>query len=552
MVFVELKKLLKEGIIVLLILTALLGYIFTSDKDPFVPSVIFEIFLLLYAAYTGWSMFDRERQENAVEYLLSVPISRTRLFFLKFAPRCFSVLVLLGGYLLLHHWFDFPAFLTYFDFAIFYIAFFLVAMSFSISLKNFIGALFLTGFFSIGLTVFLKFVVPSMPESNAIRLANLVMLIFPISFFFAFQSFDIKPLRNFHWRFIPPLIIVLGLVMGYHWLQRIDGYHRYHLTRAGNVFQGTCLQTRYIGDGDIVTLEDCGGVLADGGDFFITQVRTHKEYCHEIRVERLELKDLSRQPLLEIEEGWVLGYGIPGRTGIIKNQKYYNLLVNSGEKKYKIIILDGSNTKQIHIYGNFEPGSNMQLIQVIEDPLQFLILSESNLYRVLETGEAFELPFKTSAVSVWQNRLLVFESGGMTMYEISNQLTPIFQRRGNIEKVTRRWGSHTQQVVIFQEGKQFFMLRMDDLVVIPLEMKNKPRYYAFYDGNVHVVWKRGDRLIYALMDPETGKLEYVKKWLVTLKAVRYWILPYPWGILVFDSQDYQKFMFMKKSSKNKK
>lgn len=545
MVFVELKKLLKEGIIVLLILAALLGYIFTTEKDPLVPSVIFEIFLLLYAAYTGWSMFDRERQENAVEYLLSAPISRTRLFFLKFVPRFFCVLILLSGYLLLHHWVDFPAFLPHGDFAIFYIAFFLVAMSFSISLKNFIGALFLTGFLSIGLTVFLKFVEPSMSESEAIRLANFVMLIFPVSFYFAFRTFDIKPLRAFHWRFIPPLIVVLGLVMGYQWLQRIDGYHRYHLTRDGQVLQGTCLQARYIDGDEIVTLEDCGGTLADGGDFLITQVRTHKEYCHAIRIERLELKDLSRRPLLEIDEGWWLGAGFPGKSGIIKNHKYYNLLVNSKEKKYRMIIIDGYKTKQIPIYGNFQPEFKMQLIQVVEEPLQFFILSESRIYRVMENGEALELPFHPTALSVWKNRLLVFSSSGMTMYENSRQMTPIFQRKGNIQKVTRKWGSHTQQVVIFREGKEFYLFGMEDQRLVPLEIKSKPKYYAFYGGTVHVVWKRGDRLIYAHMDPETGELDYKKKWFIKLKGVRHWILPNPWGILVFDSQGYQKHMFRK-------
>jgi len=160
MVWIELKKILKEGIIIILILTGLMVHILTTDRDPYTASVIFEIFLLLYASFTGWSMFDRERQEGAVEYLLSMPVSRTRLFFLKFIPRTFSVLLLLGVYLLLHSHIDFPSFRPLFDFSLIYLAFFLVSLSLSLTLKNFIGALFITSFLSLGLTLLLKVIDP--------------------------------------------------------------------------------------------------------------------------------------------------------------------------------------------------------------------------------------------------------------------------------------------------------------------------------------------------------------------------------------------------------
>ena len=87
MVLFELKRIFKEGIIIILILAALAIYTLTTDKDPYFASIVFMLFLLIYASFTGWSVFDRERQEGAEEYLFSMPVSRTRLFFLKFTPR---------------------------------------------------------------------------------------------------------------------------------------------------------------------------------------------------------------------------------------------------------------------------------------------------------------------------------------------------------------------------------------------------------------------------------------------------------------------------------
>ena len=78
MVLIELKKVLKDGIIIVIILMLLILALLLTDKDVYLAPAL-EIFLVLYASFTGWSMFERERQEGAMEYLLSLPVSRIKL-----------------------------------------------------------------------------------------------------------------------------------------------------------------------------------------------------------------------------------------------------------------------------------------------------------------------------------------------------------------------------------------------------------------------------------------------------------------------------------------
>ena len=215
MILTELKRILKEGIIIILILAALPVYILTSGKDPYFASIIFLLFLLIYASFTGWSMFDRERQEGAEEYLFSMPVSRARLFFLKFLPRLLIVLFVLGCFHLINTLFDFPSYYPVAEFSIFYISFFLISLSFSISIKNFIGALFMTAFMSIGLTYTIETLGKGVGDFSAVLIANLALLVFPITFFIVFQTLDLKPVKNFNLKFVPPLLIVITLVVGF-------------------------------------------------------------------------------------------------------------------------------------------------------------------------------------------------------------------------------------------------------------------------------------------------------------------------------------------------
>ncbi|MDQ1353015.1 MAG: hypothetical protein QG657_3321, partial [Acidobacteriota bacterium] len=439
----ELKRILKEGILIVLILVALVVYILTTNKDPYFPSIALMIFLLIYASFAGWSMFDRERREEAEEYLLSMPVSRARLFFLKFAPRLLCVLLLLGSILLLNHFTNFPLYFPMFDFSIIYLSFFLVSLSFSLNLKSFVSVFFLTTFLSVGLSWFIKIMDSRISESSAILNANLVLLVFPIVFFIVFRTFDIKPMRTFNLKFIPPVVLCLGLAAGYFWLSASSlQWHGYYLTGSGDIIRYSCKQSQYIRDNETTNFQECLIPLMETNGSLYLQERKVENECFLKSLVSLDLQKGTLRPLLEVEKDWFVGDGFIGKNGVLKDGNYYNILRNTKKKQYKVLIIpgDGSGNRQIPIYGNFYDEPIDQLFHAAGNPLQFFVKTKSYVFRVFESGEAQELFPVPDAMAVWQNRLLVCNENGMTLYDIQDQLKPIFQKKGDIRKIVRKFG----------------------------------------------------------------------------------------------------------------
>jgi ABC-type transport system involved in multi-copper enzyme maturation permease subunit len=217
MLATEAKRVGKDSAIIFVVLAALIAGIRFSDQDIYLAPAL-EIFLLLYAAFTGWSFFERERQENAVEYMLSLPLSRRRLLLLKFLPRLLSVTLVLLIYLRLHQAWQFPSFLSRADFSVLYAGFFLLAIAFSISFKNFVSAFFIVCLLSIGQVLLIKLLDSGRDTGQAILQANATTLLFPLFFFVLFQGYDIKPVSHFNKRFYPGLLLLTGLIAGYLFL----------------------------------------------------------------------------------------------------------------------------------------------------------------------------------------------------------------------------------------------------------------------------------------------------------------------------------------------
>ncbi len=72
MLAIETKRIVKDAAVIFVVLAAIVAGIIATDQDIYLAPAL-EIFLLLYASFSGWSLFERERQENAVEYMLSLP-----------------------------------------------------------------------------------------------------------------------------------------------------------------------------------------------------------------------------------------------------------------------------------------------------------------------------------------------------------------------------------------------------------------------------------------------------------------------------------------------
>ena len=187
MLATETKRIIKDSAIIFMVLAAIFAGIVISDQDIYLAPAL-EIFLLLYASFTGWSMFEKERQENAGEYMLSLPLSRSRLLLLKFLPRLLSVSLILLIYLRLHQSWQLPSFLSPFDFSILYAGFFLLSIAFSISFKNFISAFFTTCLLSIGQVLLIKLLDNSREIAQIIQQVSLAILVYPLLFLFFFSA----------------------------------------------------------------------------------------------------------------------------------------------------------------------------------------------------------------------------------------------------------------------------------------------------------------------------------------------------------------------------
>ena len=73
---------------------------FSIGRSEFKDIIIFFLWLiiLLCSILLGTSAFEKERKNGAFEYMLTFPYSRLKLLFVKFIPRLFILLMLLGIY----------------------------------------------------------------------------------------------------------------------------------------------------------------------------------------------------------------------------------------------------------------------------------------------------------------------------------------------------------------------------------------------------------------------------------------------------------------------
>lgn len=550
MVLLELRKILKEGIIIVLILSAIMFYILNTDSDPMSAAVVFEILLLLYASYSGWSIFDRERQEGAEEYLLSMPISRTRLFFLKFTPRFFTVLILLAAYLLLHYFFEIPSPLERFDFSLIYMVFFLVSLSFSITIKNFIGALFMTSFLSVGLTMVVKILDPAMPQSSAILTVNLAILLFPVVFFILFQRFDIKPLGTFNRRFVPTIVVIIAILLGLSWLSTSGyGWGVCTMTETGDILRYSCQGSQLIrNNGEVINLKGCVVPLRQAGNSIIMQGRKVEKVCNLKSFVSLDMDAGITRHIMDAKAGWSTGKGLAGKNGVFMNGVYYNIYQNHEENQVKILMIKGTHVSTIPVYGNFYGKDVDDLFHVTENPLQFFISSGSHVFRVFETGETEEIPLSIEDLAVWKNRLLVFETDQMTLFEISRELKPVYRLKGNrLKKLRRKFGTYQTPQVLIKEEKGFFLFNLEDQSLKNIDITSRPYYYFVSDDTMYllrVTFADDSLVLTRLEDGVEKKLKTLQMTVIPDKTYRA-IIPYPWGVVVCNTTNYEKFMYFK-------
>ena len=213
MIAIELKRVLKDSALILAVLVILLAAIAAGDHDAYLAPAL-EVFLLLQASFLGWSLFERERQENAGEYLLTLPVSRLGLLARKILPRLACAAVLLLAYLALYRLMDLPAFLAPLPFAVLYGAFFFVSAALALSLRNFLSSFFLACLLLFGQALLILAADNARHLSGAILQAGSTSAAFPLLFAVLFSGYDIRPVSHFNRRFLPGLLLLAAAATG--------------------------------------------------------------------------------------------------------------------------------------------------------------------------------------------------------------------------------------------------------------------------------------------------------------------------------------------------
>jgi len=550
MIGIEFKRVIKESIIIVLVLVGLLAAILTTEQDVYLAPV-FEIFLLLYASFTGWSVFDKERNEGAMEYLLSLPVSRVRLLLIKLLPRLVSVGLMLVFYMVLHYRFEFPSQLTIPDFSIFYIAFFLVSLSLSLSIKSFIGAFFLTSLLSGGLTLLNQLLTFGKSDSAIYLQANIPLLFFPVLFFIMFHFFDVKPAIWFNIKFAGLGIGFCILIIGITYFTAGALWCSYFLTDSGDIFRYSPGESQLI-DKEQKILHRFPGHLEPlyqkGSSLYVEKSKGHTS---PESIDILNLETGASELLYPLAKGWQVMSDSTGGTGIIKGENYYVLLGNFEEKSYQVVEIAKGKSREIPVKGNFKFNEEKKswhlasLVYVLTDPLRFIITRYETLYLVDETGNAREL-FKADALSRWENRLLVFAENSMTVYQVSGKgdLEAIFTKKSNIKKVRRRFGAIDSRKVLVRDLKQgkYFIFSLEGLNFEEIPMPYHPYFYLEKGDRFIIVWASGDEI--SVGEIKDGRLVMKKEWVtpIPVRVIRLIRVYHP-GVVIYNPKEYETYWF---------
>lgn len=528
----------------LIAIVALLVAMLLTEKDYWLAPAM-EVLLILYVSFTGWSMFERERQEGAMEYLLSLPISRGRLFMLKWLPRLTAVIVVMIGYHFIHQHFAMHFLVPYYNFLLFSLTVFLLSVALSASMKSFLGTLFITLFLAVGLFSFIKILDHSLKESSVALQAGLTLLAFPVLFFIMFHKFDIKPITYFNKKYIPVVVLLVLLIFGITFVTTHSQWRSFSMTEDGSLYTVYSKRT-------VVSRTDQEKIILQG------QVIPLIEHDSKIYAVKKNNRNESQQ-LVRLEKGTAEATVIyPGEPDwwfhqvstlrVTIGDRFYLLLTKGKHSAYRILEVRGGNTRIIPVKAQLEPGEAFhQLAGGCDDPLQLLVFTDfgkelegGRILRIFENGKVESLA-SADAMATWKNRLLAFNESGMTLYEIGEKLKIISQRPGEFRKIRRRFWNDIQKKVLVRIDSTFQVFDMEDETLELVNINRFPyNYHISPEGGLRLVWVDGNEI--SVSQFRSGHLQTEKIWFSEIEGQKF-IQVFSSGLVVRSSKKWEIYRF---------
>ncbi len=410
--------------------------------------------LLFFSFFTGLTLFETERRQGGMEYLLSLPYTRHQLLGIKVLPRLAAAVLFFLVYLAVTSAVgsDFSAFGSY-SFPVLYFALFFLALSFSGSSSNFLvlasasfGAsaafvllLFLANVAAVyakaGYPLFGKFFYMFTAQidglySPTMNMLSAFVLVVPflLAFWFAFKGFDVKTSgaynKTFFKRLLPFMVPAMLLCFLFAYKGIEPPYKQYILTQDHNVlvrnFDGTFQLHQKDGMKEIPV--PYYTFLLEKLDDFIYGRQYTKDYRYIIRV---NIDTLEHEKIFKTDRTlpyFIRRYGdtlawVDGDRQNIKDRRL--VLLNQKTKKQKVFDLSayswGKNLLYYSVFGAGElEGGTFWLVSTSfkQKNWKVLMVSEAD-GGIRELGGSYGKPVYVN------NMLISWNKGTLTARRIT-------------------------------------------------------------------------------------------------------------------------------------
>ena len=281
----EINEIVKQTMFLIGVLFVYLTIMYTievvtgGDSDFFKYFQIFyQIYIFVFSFFLGLSLFSYEIRNGGFEYLLTLPVTRTKLLLTKILPRLVMLIILYLGYLVLLGLSTTKPFVIPPElFNSLYFSLFFISTAFSVMRGNFVANSLLTMFMFTLFILAANFVVwfaitkhfggesfkmslfvmeGNFPfhSSTIYILSTLLALPFIASLFYGFKRYDIRTSGRYIKRFVVMFIplFIIGMIISWFILggDISTFYDNYYLTREGNVIKHNFAKSYILENGE--------------------------------------------------------------------------------------------------------------------------------------------------------------------------------------------------------------------------------------------------------------------------------------------------------------